>query len=67
MGNERAFSEGRAEPAVEPVGERLPLASLFTGIMKKNIDSPAWRPGTTPHRISLRLPARLLRFSSKGG
>ena len=31
MGNERAFSEGRAEPAVEPVGERLPLASLFTG------------------------------------
>ena len=35
MGNERAFSEGRAEPAVEPVGERLPLASLFTGKMKK--------------------------------
>ncbi len=37
MGNERAFSEGRAEPAVEPVGERLPLASLFTG--KMNIDA----------------------------
>ena len=34
MGNERAFSEGRAEPAVEPVGERLPLASLFSVCQK---------------------------------
>ena len=33
---------------------------------EKNIGSPAWRPGATPHRISLRLSARLLRLPLLG-
>ncbi len=33
---------------------------------EKNIGSPAWRPGATPHRISLRLSARLLRLPFLG-